>query len=204
MSRITLGLCCLFYGLLASFSASAAPLVLQDKEAGYSISFSAGWQTVPEGLLKFAVEAQAKEMGLSDPDAGRAQGAMIIDGKTGFFTMYMIISFPLDVLDGHLGGIREAAKGDRQMLDRFKQEMEKAMLETGASILDSQTVEKGYCQNSSERDASLPVGQLMFRRLCVRFTDSAMITYTGVHPGAPSDTFDADFQTIIDSVQFTR
>ena len=77
-------------------------------------------------------------------------------------------------------------------------------LETGASILDSQTVEKGYCQNSSERDASLPVGQLMFRRLCVRFTDSAMITYTGVHPGAPSDTFDADFQTIIDSVQFTR
>ena len=55
MSRITLGLCCLFYGLLASFSASAAPLVLQDKEAGYSISFSAGWQTVPEGLLKFAV-----------------------------------------------------------------------------------------------------------------------------------------------------
>lgn len=205
MSRITLGFCCLFYGLLASFSAGAAPLVLQDKEAGYSITFPDGWETAPAEMLSYVTDETAEGLGIADTDAGRTQGAMFMDQKAGEFKMYVITAFSLDSLDAaSRDRFKAAARGDAQTLNKIKTDMEEAAAGAGLIMLDSTLAENGYCQSSAYREAGLPDGQALFLRTCAWFAGTHALMSVGMYPGVELEKFDKKFQDIIDNIQIAR
>lgn len=205
MSRITIGFCCLLCGLLASFSASAAPLVVQDKEAGYSIPFPDGWETAPVEMLGYVTNETAEGLGIADPDAGKTQGATFMDQKAGEFKMYVITSFSLDSLDaGSRDRFKAAARGDARTLNKIKTDMEETAAGMGTAVLDSALVENGYCQSSVYKEAGLPAGQALFQRTCVRFAGTHAFISVGMYPGPESEKFDKSFQDIIDNIQVAR
>ena len=206
MPRIvfTLGclLCCCFP---APFSAGAAPLVLQDKEAGYSISFPDGWETAPVEMLSYVTDETAEGLGIADPDAGKTQGATFMDQKAGEFKMYVITSFSLDSLDaGSRERFKAAARGDAQTLNKIKTDMEEAAAAMGTAVLDSALVDNGYCQSSAYREAGLPAGQALFQRTCVRFAGTHALISVGMYPGPESEKFDKNFQNVIDAIRIAR
>ena len=206
MPRIvfTLGclLCCCFS---APFSAGAAPLVLQDKEAGYSISFPDGWETAPVEMLSYVTDETAEGLGIADPDAGKTRGAMFMDQKSGEFKMCVITAFSLDSLDaGSRERFKAAARGDAQALNKIKADMEEAAAGMGTVVLDSALTENGYCQSSAYKEAGLPAGQALFQRTCVRFAGTHAFISVGMYPGTESKKFDKNFQDIIDKIQIAR
>ena len=200
----TLGclLCCCF---LAPFSASAAPLVLQDKEAGYAITFPDGWETAPVEMLGYVTDETAEGLGIADPDAGKTQGATFMDQKSGEFKMYVITAFSLESLDAaSRDRFKAAARGDARTLNKIKTDMEEAAAGMGTAVLDSALVENGYCQSSAYQEAGLPAGQALFQRTCVRFGGTHALISVGMYPGPESEKFDKNFQDIIDTIRIGR
>ena len=207
MSRLALAPLVLLCCLLTAFSANAAPLVLQDKEVGYSISFPEGWQTMPADTLSAATAMAAGGLGITDAQAGKSNGAAYIDQKSGVFKMYMIVSFSLDkVHTDNKEQLRAAARGDTAALNAIKRDLEEAAAEVGATVYDSKTTENSYCLIGSHKEPDLPAGQTLFQKMCVRFLKDkdSVLVYLGVYPGAESTKFDTDFQSLIDSIQFTQ
>ena len=206
MPRIVFTLGCLLYCcFLAPFSAGAALLVLQDKEAGYSIPFPDGWETAPVEMLSYVTDETAEGLGIADPDAGKTQGATFMDQKAGEFKMCVITAFFQDSLDADSRNrLKAAARGDARTLNKIKTDMEEAAAAMGTDVLDSALTENGYCQSGAYKEAGLPAGQALFLRTCVRFTGTHALISVGMYPGPESEKFDKNFQNVIDAIRIAR
>ena len=197
MKKIHIPVICL---LLAFFAATAfaASLILEDKDAGYSITLPEGWEPADAPALQKMAEGASSmvpDSKIKEAIAKKAQGAML-KGTTPpqYVVVVPIPNAAMNITDKDLAELQESGSTG---LKEFEQGMSSALKRGGASMGDTRMFKDGI---SVSARFALPGGTTNLYQISqVRFTKNNILLIMGIYPGGDNDHNNKDMQAILDS-----